>query len=166
MNNVECRLCASARRGSFCRERYPLLSLDLQQIGVLGARSARLIQSTPIRSNKYVKMFRDNGSVPISHRIFESPPFVEIVRAVCPSSPLRDVPLPPRGMARCGVGVLSATRQLNVMQTVSVRLIRQSRRCDVTMAPIKHSRRDCATPLSSLAQALRAASNHVNNNFM
>lgn len=27
----------------------------------LGARSARLIQSTPIRFNKYVKMFCDNG---------------------------------------------------------------------------------------------------------
>lgn len=33
------------------------------------ARATRLIQSTPIRSNKYVKMCRDNGPVPISHRI-------------------------------------------------------------------------------------------------
>lgn len=46
-----------------------LLSLDLQRIGVLGARATRLIQSTPIRSNKYVKMCRDNGPVPIPQRL-------------------------------------------------------------------------------------------------
>lgn len=48
---------------------------------VFWARGSRLIQSTPIRPNKYVKMFRDNGSVPISQRIFESQ-FVGIVRAI------------------------------------------------------------------------------------
>jgi hypothetical protein len=42
------------------------------------ARAARLIQSTPVRSNKYVKMFRDNGSPAIPCRIFELP-FVGIV---------------------------------------------------------------------------------------
>lgn len=58
------------QRLSACREPFSFYLLDLQQIDVFSARATQLIQSTPIRSNKYVKMFRDNGSVPISHRIF------------------------------------------------------------------------------------------------
>lgn len=41
-------------------------------------------------------MFRDNGSVPISHRIFESPAFVQIVRASYPRpAPLATAPFAP-----------------------------------------------------------------------